>query len=80
MQTYLFYQIYPHINQLGYHVWDIREDMHALKEGLITGGKQDSSNLCPCFYTLSGATFSTLYKRKLHTFQLKCLLLYCELG
>jgi hypothetical protein len=58
----------------------IREDIHALEEGITTGGKWGSSNLCPHFYALSSAIFRTLFKRKQHKFRTKCLLLYCELG
>jgi hypothetical protein len=59
---------------------DIRQDIHTLEEGITTGGKEGSSDLCQYFYILPDAIFITFFKIKQHKFPMKCLLLYCELG
>jgi len=59
---------------------DIRQDIHTLEEGITTGGKDGSSDLCQYFYILPGAIFITFFKRKQHKFSMKCLLLNCGLG
>jgi len=59
---------------------DIRRDIHMLEEGITTGGKEATSDLCQYFYILPSAIFVTFFKRKQHKFPMKCLLLNCELG
>jgi len=59
---------------------NIRQDIHTLEEGITTGGKEGSSDLCQYFYILPSDIFITFFKRKQHKLPMKCLLLYCELG